>query len=240
MLFIMKQTKKYKGGHVFYYSVLPKICGVGVHENDCIPSTLYFLGILTYEAAAELARQREDGIFDVSILDWLDEQFPDESHHVSNLILDFRIFFVRKSRRRRSVFDEVALESANNNFMAKLDFVLPYDKMGVMAGCLRRSQDNQASVIGHICCIIKNEYGELFIIDPQEGYCVAIHTIRDALRFLEHVGYHELVLYVQQDVVEEFNKNSPQLLRGPNKYSLPTAFDTSRLISINRKHTENN
>jgi hypothetical protein len=44
--------------------------------------------------------------------------------------------------------------------------------------------------------------------------------------------------YIQQDIADGLNQNSPELVRGPNNYIVPdpTAFNVNRLLQINREH----
>jgi hypothetical protein len=237
-----KTTKiKKRGGHVFYYNVLPEICGLGVHEYDCVPSTLHFLGLLTYEAAAYLAQETGNGLDYRSILVWLDENFPDESQHVANSIFDLREYFLRRSKRGRRIYDMAAINEENDTFMHKLNYLLPYNQMGVMAGYVTYSEENREfSEGGHVFCIIKDENGQLVLIDPQGEEYIEIHSIRDVMRYLENEGAHELILYIQEDVSEELTENSPEQLRGPNNYIVPdpNAFNADHMLTINRAHKE--
>jgi hypothetical protein len=50
----LKKTKK-RGGHIFYYEdYMGEKCRtgfLGMHDNDCWPTSLYILGFLTYKMA---------------------------------------------------------------------------------------------------------------------------------------------------------------------------------------------
>jgi len=237
-----KTSKIKRGGHVFYYNVLPQICGVDVHENDCVPSTLYFLGLLTYEAARYLAHERWDGLDYRSILVWLDENFPDEgTHHVSHTILDLREYFLETNEDGWDIYDEDAIEYANDAFMENLNTIMPYTQMGIIAGSVSYSEDNnQESIGGHVFCIIKDENEEFYIIDPQQRRYVALHSIHDAVEFLKSgANMYELTLYLQEDVVDELNANEPEV-RGPNNYIVPNPheFNATHMLEINRQHNE--
>jgi hypothetical protein len=239
-----KTSKVKRGGHVFYYNVLPEVCGVDVHENDCVPSTLYFLGLLTYEAAQYLAHERWEGLDYRSILVWLDENFPDEdTHHVSHTILDLRDYFLETNEDGYDIYDEEAIEDANEAFMENLNTIMPYTQMGVIAGSVYYSEDNnQESTGGHVFCIIKDENEEFYIIDPQQRRYGAIHSIHDAVEFLKSgTRMYELTLYLQEDVVDELNTNEPDV-RGPNNYIVPNphAFNAEHMLEINRQHNEEN
>jgi hypothetical protein len=240
---IKKQTKKQnkkmskktlRGGHVFYYDVLPEICGVDMHEHDCVPSTLYFLGVLTYEAAAYLAEQRRYGLDYRSILAWLDENFPDEPEHLFKTLVDLREYYIGER-----TYDAAALNEYNDEFMAKLHLVLPYEQMGVLAYFVSYNEaDLEESTGGHVFCIIKNEYDQLVIIDPQQKMYVIVNTVHDAARYLGMGGGLEFGVYIQEDIADGLNENSPELARGPNNYILPdpNAFNAERLLHINREH----
>ena len=229
-----KMSKKQTGGHVFYYDVLPEICGVDVHDNDCVPSTLYFLGVLTYEAAAYLAEQRYTGIDYRSILVWLDENFPDEPEHVIETLLDLRDYCIGYR-----TFDAAALNEYNDEFMEKLNLILPHEQMGVLASFISYDDDDlEEANGGHVYCIIKNEYEQIVIIDPQQKLYVIVHTVHDAARYLGMGGGLQMCAYIQEDIAEGLHQNSPELARGPNNYIVPdpTAFNVNRLLQINREH----
>ena len=236
-----KTTKIKRGGHVFYYNVLPEICGLGVHEEDCVSSTLHFLGVLTYEAAAYLAEETGNSLDYRTILGWLNENFPDESEHVATSVLDLRDYYLRRSKRGRPVYDIHAINEENDTFMHKLNFILPYNQMGVMAGYTSYPEENnEGGVRGHVFCIIKDENGQLVLIDPQGEQYIEIHSIRDVMKFLQDENAQELALYVQEDIAEELTTNSPEQLRGPNNFIVPNpnAFNAERMVEINKEHKE--
>jgi hypothetical protein len=241
---ITKTSKVKRGGHVFYYNVLPAICGVDVHENDCVPSTLHFLGLLTYEAARYLALERGEGLDYRSILQWLDENFDGERNpHVAETILDLRDYFLDTNQDGWDIYDEEAIDAANDAFMDKLTIILPYTQMGVIAGSVKYSEDNnQEYEGGHVFCIIKDEYEQLRIIDPQQRRNIPLYSIHDAVQFLKSgTRMYELVLYIQQDVLEQTNANSPEI---PNANNFivpdPTAFNVERILNINKEYNEEN
>jgi hypothetical protein len=229
-----KISKKQTGGHVFYYDVLPEICGLDIHEEDCVPSTLYFLGVLTYEAAAHLATQRRYGLDYRTILVWLDENFPDEPEHVFESLVDLRDYYIGER-----AYDADALNEYNDEFMAKLNIILPYQQMGVLSYFVSYDEEDlEESTGGHVFCIIKNEYEQLVIIDPQQKLYVIINTVHDAARYIGMGGGLEFGVYIQQDIADGLNQNSPELVRGPNNYILPdpNAFNATRMLNINRDH----
>ena len=231
-----KTSKVQRGGHVFYYNVLPDICGLDVHGMDCIPSTLHFLGLLTHEAATYLAEQRENGIDVRSVASWLDESFPDENEHIEAEIIDLRDVYLRTNKRGKHIYNRQVINSANDRLMRYLNFVLPHNQMGVMAGCEYFSEhNNQERTGGHIFCIIKNEYGQLVIIDPQSRTYHVINDTYDMIRFLDQLSAYTLTIYIQEGSTEGFNSTNYEL-PDPNNFEVadPNAFNVNRLLTINR------
>ncbi len=237
-----KTSKIKRGGHVFYYNVLPEICGVDVHENDCVPSTLYFLGLLTYDAARYLAHERGEGLDYRSVLTWLDENFPnDETYHVTHTILDLRDYFLETNEDGYDIFDEEAIDYANDAFMENLYTILPNNQMGVIAGMVKyEANNNQTSAGGHVLCIIRDENGDIYIIDPQQRLHAQIRSIRDAMRILQSgENVYELVLYLENDIAEAINAGESAVERDPNNYIVPNphAFNVDHILHINRQYT---
>lgn len=231
-----KTSKIQRGGHVFYYSVLPDICGLDVHGMDCVPSTLYFLGLLTHEAATYLAEQRESGIDARSVIEWLDESFPNENAHTYSEIIDLRDIYLRTNRRGKHIYNRRLIDSSNDRLMRYLNFILPHNQMGVMAGSVYFSENNnQESVGGHVFCIIKNEYGQIVIIDPQSRKWRVIDDTYDMIHFLDELGAYTLNVYIQEGSTEGFNSTNHEL-PDPNNFEVadPNAFNVNRLLTINR------
>jgi hypothetical protein len=165
---------------------------------------------------------------------WLDENFPDEPHHVFETLFDLRDYYIGESS-----YDAVALNEYNDEFMEKLNLVLPYEQMGVLAYFVSYDEEDlEESTGGHVFCIIKNEYEQLVIIDAQQKLYVIINSVHDAARYLGMGGGLEFGVYIQQDIADGLNQNSPELVRGPNNYILPdpNAFNAERMLQINRDH----
>ena len=233
-------SKIKRGGHAFYYSSLPAICGLGVHDEDCVPSTLYFLGILTYEASVYLAQEVGKSINYLSVLDWLDENFPDDGAHVIAMIMDVRDVYQHTTKRGKNVYNRKLLNARNGRVMAYLHYILPYNQMGVIASCEYYSpNDNQQVTGGHAFCIIKDEVGQIVIIDPQSETYTPLNSVHDIVRFLDNLNAYTMYVCIQESVVDGFHHGNQEEY-GPNNYELPpNTLNVERMVSINRGRAYN-
>ncbi len=236
-----KTSKILRGGHVFYYNVLPEICGVDVHNSDCVPSTLYFLGLLTHEAATYLATHRRRGVDMDSIVEWLDESFPDEINHVDDKIIDLRDVYIRTNRRGKHIYNRRRINAENPRIMGYLHYVLPYNQMGVIATCEYYDDYNEFDG-GHTFCIVKNEYGQLVLIDPQSRYSRIIRDLYDIIYYLDYMGEgyaYTMHIYVQAGTYDAYWGYEQQYAE--NEFEVPnqTLFNANRLLELNRERLDN-
>ena len=236
-----KTSKIQRGGHVFYYNVLPEICGVDVHNSDCVPSTLYFLGLLTHEAATYLAQHRRRGVDMDSIVEWLDESFPDEINHVDDKIIDLRDVYIRTNKRGKHIYNRRRINGENARIMGYLHYVLPYNQMGVIATCEYYDDYNEFDG-GHTFCIVKNEYGQLVIIDPQSRYSRIIRDLYDIIYYLDYMGEgyaYTMHIYVQAGTYDAYWGYEQQYAE--NEFEVPnqTLFNANRLLELNRERLDN-
>jgi hypothetical protein len=236
-----KTSKIQRGGHVFYYNVLPEICGIDVHNSDCVPSTLYFLGLLTHEAATYLATHRRYGVHMDSIVEWLDESFPDEINHVDDKIIDLRDVYIRTNRRGKNIYDRRRINAENPRIMGYLHYVLPYNQMGVIATCEYFDDYNQFDG-GHTFCIVKNEYGQLVLIDPQSRYSRIIRDLYDIIYYLDYMGAgyaYTMHIYVQAGTYDAYWGYEQQY--GENEFEVANTnrLNANRLLELNRERLEN-
>ena len=245
--FIKKNKNKHttskiqRGGHVFYYNVLPDICGLDIHGMDCVPSVLYFLGLLTHEAATYLAEESEHGIQPHNIARWLDESFPDENEHVEAEIIDLRDVYLRTNKRGKHIYNRRVLSSSSERLMRYLHTVLPFNQMGVMAGSNYFSENNeQEQTGGHAFCIIKNEHGQLVIIDPQSRNYHIINNVYDIVQFLDNLGAYTLSIIIEEGSTEGFN-NDNQEFPDPNNFGVanPNNLNPNALVALSRNHNRN-
>ena len=172
----INKTKKLRGGHVFYFEdFIGEKCRtgfLGMHQNDCWPTTLYLLGMLTYEMAQTFAMDTKyvseyNGVRSELIMQWLDDALG-ESH-------SYDVLFDSDGPAR------------NRWFMAYLNFLLPYNYLGMpityeIYGI--DSDGNEYPIAGHAFCIIKNGGGDFRILDAQANLNLPLHHISDLLSVL--------------------------------------------------------
>ena len=118
----MNKTKK-RGGRVLFYDEtdMRYKCtagGLDAHNSDCVPNSLYLLGILTREMATRFAFDKTyvnktTGTKTIDIIDWFDETFGEE--HYQEVLYD----------------SEDPTSYDNEKFMAYLNFLMPYPYMGM-------------------------------------------------------------------------------------------------------------
>ena len=167
----LNKTKKKRGGHIFYYEdYIGEKCRLGflgMHENDCWPTTLYLLGILTRNMAEKFALDtkyvsRENGTRSEEIIEWLNEAL--EEDHSYDLLFD---------STNTSFF-------TNYWFMRYLNFLMPYPYLGMPITF--EVYDKYGNVIfGHAYCIIRNGGNAFRILDAQQGINIPLRNLTDLL-----------------------------------------------------------
>ena len=230
-----KTTKIKRGGHAFYYNVLPEVCELGAHNTDCQPSTLYYLGILTREEATHLAEIIGEGQGHLSstMLEWFDEMFPDDAPHIEKVVVNLGDYYLT----------DKGLNEMNAYVMGLLNHILPYNNMGVMAVINYHAKyDTETLYAGelsesHSICFIRDQFGQLVLVDSQNGYFNIIYDIHSLLHALGNAGTDypgELSVFIQESVVDKFDIGN--YTHDPNNYSLPHNLNTERLFELTRRN----
>jgi len=241
-----KTNKIKRGGHVFYYNVLPEVCALGAHNTDCQPSTLYYLGILTHDAATHLAEIIGEGQGHGinTMLEWFDEMFPEDGPHIDHTLIDFGDYY-SDTIDGRNIYNDGEIREMNDYVMGMLHHILPFNQMGVMA-CIsyRTKYDTDRLTAGdesdsHSICFIKDEYGQIVLVDSQSGIFRIIHEIHDimyalGLNYLGDNYAGRLLLYVQENVIGKYYVGNHNY--DPNNYSLPHNLNVERLFELTRRN----
>lgn len=168
------KTKKKRGGHIFYYEdYIGEKCRLGflgMHENDCWPTTLYLLGFLTRTMAERFALDtnyvtKELGTRSEIIIEWFNEALEEE--HSYDLLYD---------SENVSFFN-------NKWFMTYLNFLMPYRYLGMPITYEVYNQNGDV-LGGHAYCIVRNGNNAFRILDAQQGINIPLRNIFDLLSTL--------------------------------------------------------
>jgi len=165
------KTKKKRGGHIYYYEdYIGEKCRLGflgMHQNDCWPTTLYLLGFLTRNMAERFALDTnyvtaEGGTTSESIIAWLNEALQEE--HTYDVLFD---------SGNTSFF-------TNAWFMTYLNFLMPYRYLG-MPITFEVYNNHGRPLFGHAYCIIRNGANAFRILDAQNGINIPLRHLNDLL-----------------------------------------------------------
>ena len=192
----IKKSKK-RGGHVFYYEdrMIQKCRQgfLGVHDSDCWPNTLYLLGILTRRMAERFAMDtnhvtQDGGISGQAIINWFNEA----------LGVDHTIDHIFDSNEG----------PYNEWFMAYLNFLMPYNQMG-MPITYEMYDENDIFIGGHALCLIRSRFGQFIILDAQVGTIRYLYSIYDMLEILP-AECHRIVVsaYMQTTLYDEWHRRT--------------------------------
>jgi len=152
------KTKKKRGGHIFYYEdYIGEKCRLGflgMHENDCWPTTLYLLGFLTRTMAERFALDtnyvtKELGTRSEIIIEWFNEALEEE--HSYDLLYD----------------SENVSFFTNKWFITYLNFLMPYRYLGMPITYEVYNQHGDV-LGGHAYCIVRNGNNAFRILDAQQ------------------------------------------------------------------------
>ena len=174
----LKKTKK-RGGHIFYYEDhMGEKCRtgfLGMHDNDCWPTSLYLLGFLTYEMAQIFAMDEryvsKGGTTTETIIELIDEVLG-EKHSIDML-------YESGKDGKSSV--------KNAKFMAHLNYLMPYPYLGMPVTYdvyATGDYGNREHLAGHAFCVIRNAGGYFRIVDAQAGLNLPLNNLADLTRIL--------------------------------------------------------